>query len=149
MPNLLEILRRFRPAGTPGAAAPAGVPADRQAELERELLPVLALLDEVEQEVAHIQQDGRRKAERIRQSGHDRARAIVADAQARTGSVRAAAAAAERAAAITELNSVAEAARQAADQVRERARARMPRFVDQAVALALTAMDAPARQQGR
>ena len=32
MPSARDLLQRFRPIGTPGAAAPAGVPADRGAE---------------------------------------------------------------------------------------------------------------------
>ena len=40
MPSARDMLQRFRPIGTPGAAAPAGVPADRAAELGRELQPV-------------------------------------------------------------------------------------------------------------
>src|SRR5512135_1507062 len=43
MADLRDFLARFRPAGTPGAAR-AGVPADRPAELEAEVGPVLALL---------------------------------------------------------------------------------------------------------
>jgi hypothetical protein len=39
-----DFLRRFRPAGTPEAAARAGVPVDRAAEAAGELEPVLALL---------------------------------------------------------------------------------------------------------
>lgn len=34
MPALRDFLARFRPAGPPGAAARAGVPADRSRELE-------------------------------------------------------------------------------------------------------------------
>ena len=34
-----DLLHRFRPVGAPGAA-PAGVPADRVAEVSRELQPV-------------------------------------------------------------------------------------------------------------
>ena len=42
MASARDLLERFRPAGTPGAAAPAGVPYDRGAALEDELRPVLA-----------------------------------------------------------------------------------------------------------
>lgn len=138
-----EILRRFRPAGAPGAAAPAGVPADRQAERERELLPVLALLEEAEQEAERIRQDGHVEAAARHRAGQDRADAVVANAQARAGSVRAGAAAAARADVVVELGRAVTAAQEAAEQTKERARARMPRLVDQAVALALAALDDP------
>ncbi len=44
-PQLRDILARFRPADPPGAAARAGVPADRSLELKAEVGPVLALLE--------------------------------------------------------------------------------------------------------
>jgi hypothetical protein len=42
MPRVRDLLYRFRPEGAPGAAAAAGVPADRAAELTAELEPLIA-----------------------------------------------------------------------------------------------------------
>ena len=44
MTRTRELLERFRPAGTPGAAGGRGVPVDRVAERSAELEPVLELL---------------------------------------------------------------------------------------------------------
>jgi hypothetical protein len=51
MPRVGDLLDRFRPAGTPGPAAAAGVPADRRAAAaEEELAPVFTALADVERE---------------------------------------------------------------------------------------------------
>ncbi|HEX7745917.1 MAG TPA: hypothetical protein VF462_11720, partial [Micromonosporaceae bacterium] len=47
MPAVRELLDRFRPAGAPGAASAAGVPADRQTTASAELDPVFAALADV------------------------------------------------------------------------------------------------------
>jgi vacuolar-type H+-ATPase subunit H len=70
MPTARDLLQRFRPIGTPGAAAPAGVPADRVAELSRELQPVFDALADAEEE-----------ADRIRTAAAAQARARVAAAE--------------------------------------------------------------------
>ncbi|HEU4349929.1 MAG TPA: hypothetical protein VFR35_19300, partial [Actinoplanes sp.] len=51
MPRARDFLERLRPAGVPGAAGPAGVPADRVSEIAAELEPVFAALAGVEDEV--------------------------------------------------------------------------------------------------
>jgi F0F1-type ATP synthase membrane subunit b/b' len=91
VPQLGDYLSRFRPAGAPGAAARAGVPADRAAEASAELAPVLARLAETESECnrivaqAHVQALGitdgaRAEAAAIRASGKQRAQAARAKA---------------------------------------------------------------------
>jgi len=85
-----DLLERFRPAGAPGAATPAGVPSDRKAALSDELAPVLALLADTEQECARIRREGDDLARRVRadaaaraaatlSAGHDRAEATRAE----------------------------------------------------------------------
>ncbi len=111
MPQLGDFLSRFRPAGAPGAASRAGVPADRAAELADELGPVLALLDDTQAECARTVAQAEQQAERIVAAAHAEVDRIIADAadRAETARVQAAAqvldsartqgAAAERAAA--------------------------------------------------
>ena len=48
MPRARDFLARFRPVGTPGPAASAGVPADRIVEATVELEPLFAMLADTE-----------------------------------------------------------------------------------------------------
>jgi flagellar biosynthesis/type III secretory pathway protein FliH len=88
-----EFLRRFREAGVPGAPAAAGAPADPAATLDAELLPVFALLEDVERAVDAIEIEGRRQAEQRRTKALDDAAAVVAEAHLRASGEQAAAAA--------------------------------------------------------
>jgi hypothetical protein len=92
VPSARDLLERFRPAGTPGAAAPAGVPYDRAAALEDELRPVLALLAPTEQECAAVTRDATVRADRIRAEASASAAAELARARLDAESARAAAA---------------------------------------------------------
>jgi hypothetical protein len=92
VPSARDLLERFRPAGTPGAAAPAGVPYDRAAALEDELRPVLALLAPTEQECAAVTRDATVRAERIRAEASAGAAAELARARLDAESARAQAA---------------------------------------------------------
>ncbi|MGH8867626.1 MAG: hypothetical protein ACRDYU_06490, partial [Actinomycetes bacterium] len=78
MPRSGDFLERFRPAGAPGAAAAAGVPADRVAELSAELEPVLARLAGTQREAERIRAAARRDAEQRRDHATASARALVA-----------------------------------------------------------------------
>ncbi|TDD40841.1 DivIVA domain-containing protein [Saccharopolyspora elongata] len=89
MRGIRGFFERFRPAGTPGAAARPGVPVDRVAEASAELAPVFALLEDAEVEARQVRANGREESARIRQEARERAEAIVADANARAGAVRA------------------------------------------------------------
>ena len=91
-----ELLERFRPVGAPGAAAPAGVPADRVAELSRELQPVFDELVEVQRQCAELRTAAVAEATARRGAGAARARAIVAAARLEAEAQRADAAARER-----------------------------------------------------
>ena len=131
MPRSRDILQRFRPAGTPGPASSAGVPADRVAEVAAELEPVLALLADTQEEASRIHRAAEQEAERRRRVAAERAGALVASAHRQAGSDRAAAAVRvsqmvekENAAALAE-------AERAATAVRDRAAEWMPALLDQ------------------
>src|SRR4051794_11213301 len=76
-----DLLERFRPVGSPGAAAPAGVPVDRVAELSRELQPVFDELAEVQQRCAELRAAAAAEAGARRDRAAAQARAIVAAAR--------------------------------------------------------------------
>lgn len=80
LPQLGDFLSRFRPAGAPGAATRAGVPADREAERAAELEPVLGLLAGTEQECAAITTAAGLEADRIVAGARTDAAAIRAQA---------------------------------------------------------------------
>jgi hypothetical protein len=133
MPSARDMLERFRPVGTPGPAAPAGVPMDRRAQLEAELGPVLSALSATEGECERIRSSAQAHAERTRSEAAARASGVIANARSRAEAERAAVAAhelrrSERQAAAE----VAAAAREAAELGR-RARVRTPPLVAQVV----------------
>jgi vacuolar-type H+-ATPase subunit H len=133
MPALRDFLSRFRPAGSPGPAARAGVPADRSRELEAELSPVLAAIDGTDADRKRIIAQARRDAEQIVADARAEAAVIAADAAqraeaAREEAVRQVMDGAEDEAA----SAVADAMRQAA-RTRQLAEARMPALVSHAV----------------
>ena len=138
MPRSRDFLARFRPAGTPGAAAATGVPADRVAERSAELEPVLARLADTEAEVARLRSDAYAEADRRRAEGADRARAEVAAAKHRADAERGEAAGRVRRDAQGESAEIAQAARREADDLRRRAAARTPSRVPRVVATVRT-----------
>lgn len=89
MPQLGDFLSRFRPAGAPGAASRAGVPADRAAELSAELEPVLALLADTEAECNRIVAQAHAQAVAIADGARADAAAIAADGRQRAQAARA------------------------------------------------------------
>jgi hypothetical protein len=88
MPRVRDVLLRFRPSGTPGAATAAGVPVDRANEVAAELEPVFDLLAETERECARIIEDAVAESVGIRARDAARARAVVASGQALVESER-------------------------------------------------------------
>lgn len=138
MASLRDLLQRYRPVGTPGAAARPGVPADRAAEVATELEPVLALLAGTEDEVRRLRAEAREEARRIREQAARQAEDLVAGARERAADVRARSAADARAAAAPDGELLVDAARDKAHRMRERASALMPEYVDRAVATALS-----------
>lgn len=128
-----DFLQRFRPAGAPGAATRAGVPADRVAELTAELAPVFALLAEVEAEAAGIRQEAVALAEARRAEAARTADRLVAEARLQAQAARAAAFTAARAHASVAAAATVAGAEEEADRVHQRAAARLPRLVPLAV----------------
>ncbi|MEV4129565.1 hypothetical protein [Nocardia sp. NPDC049707] len=124
MPQWRDFLERFRPAGAPGAGA--GVPVDRGADVAAELLPVLAVLDDVQAEAERIRADAAASGLRIRQDGAERARKIDEEARARIDAVEADAYAQARMRAVPD-----DAA--AVNELRARAAERIPGYVDRVV----------------
>jgi hypothetical protein len=139
-----DILRRFRPAGAPGAAAVAGVPADRVAEAAAELGPVLDLLAEVEAACAELREAGRRDADATLARAREQAAGVIASARMRAEGERAATAARARAEAEGESARRLAGAERDAAEVLERAERRMPGYVARVVAMVRNAgLDAP------
>jgi vacuolar-type H+-ATPase subunit H len=130
-----DFLDRFRPAGAPGSAARAGVPADRARELAAEVEPVLALLDDTHAECEQIIETARQEAGRIM------AEAGAAVARVGQEADRNARAAGEEAAAEVlaqtraEVQETAAEAAQQALQIRRLAQRRLPELVTAAVGL--------------
>jgi hypothetical protein len=144
MPWPGDFLNRFRPAGAPGAAAPAGVPVDRAAEAAAELEPILALLAEAESAGAAARERARRDAKDVRERARARADGQVAEARARADGERAAAVAGARARGQAESARLAgQAERQATDR-RELAERRMAGYVGRVVTMVRTAGEAAA-----
>jgi vacuolar-type H+-ATPase subunit H len=134
-----DFLSRFRPAGAPGAAAPAGVPVDRAAEAAAELEPVLALLAEAESASAAERERAQQDARDIRQQARARADGLVAEARARADGERAAAAARARARGQAESDHLTGQAEQRATARRELTEQRLPGYVGRVVAMVRTA----------
>jgi vacuolar-type H+-ATPase subunit H len=142
VPALGEILRRFRFHGVPGAPSAVAVPADRTAELERELAPVFAALEEAEATGRAVVERARRDADRRRADATTAARRVVSEATAGAGAARTEAATAiGQAAEATRLDVLA-AARAEADRVAAQAAERVPALVEAVVAHVL-AVGAP------
>ena len=120
-----ELLERFRPVGAPGAAAPAGVPADRVAELSRELQPVFDELVEVQRQCAELRTAAAAEATVRRDAGAARARAIVAAARLDAEAQRADAAARVRHEAERESAATLADAEREAEEIRRRVAERM------------------------
>lgn len=133
MPRSRDFLERFRPAGTPGAAAKPGVPADRVAELSAELEPVLALLADTEKEADSIRTEASLQAERVRRHADERARVVVAAARRSADAERSDAAARLRQRAAQETAEILARAEQEAADVRRRGSERLPGYVDRVV----------------
>ncbi len=89
MPQWRNVLDRFRPAGTPGAAGRPGIPADRSADAAAELTEVLALLDDAQEEAARTRQAATDRAQEIRRTAQRQAAELVAKARHDAESVRA------------------------------------------------------------
>ncbi|WP_367325739.1 hypothetical protein [Streptomyces sp. HUAS ZL42] len=137
MAGLRDFLTRFRPAASPGRAAPGGVPADRSAELRAELAPPLALLEQAEAEARTVRERADDAAASRRRQAERQAEAIVAEAGEEALRVRERAAEQVLRAAEGEAAALRAAAEREAAAVRNRARTRTSPLADRVVALVL------------
>lgn len=133
MPGVRDVLARFRPAGAPGAATPAGVPADRRADLTRELEPVFAALAATHRECVALRRAAETTASKTVARAQERARAMAARAESDADADRARAAAQARAQGEAEVAEIAETAAREAERVRRQAEDLMPALVDRLV----------------
>jgi hypothetical protein len=129
-----DLLERFRPVGAPGAAAPAGVPVDRVAELSRELQPVFDELLEVQERCAELRAAAEVEARRRRDRGAEEARTIVAAARLDAEAQRADAAGRVREEAERESAATVAAAEREAAEIRRRVAERLDDHVARVVA---------------
>jgi vacuolar-type H+-ATPase subunit H len=129
MPRARDLLDRLRPVGTPGAATPVGVPADRRAEVAAELEPVFALLADVEAECERLRRAADADASRRQTDAAQRAREIVARARAAAKAERAATAARLRAESDADAAELQAGAEREAEEVRRRAQGQIAAVV--------------------
>jgi hypothetical protein len=89
MPSTRDLLQRFRPAATPGAASATGVPADRLDERAAELAGVFAALASTVAESDRIRREADAEAERRREGARDDVTSRLARARHEAELVRA------------------------------------------------------------
>jgi F0F1-type ATP synthase membrane subunit b/b' len=133
MARARDFLERFRPSGTPGAAARPGVPADRLAERSAELEPLLALLADAEAEAAQIRAAAQQGADLRQREGQDRARAVLAAGRRQVVADRAEIVAQAQRQGAAEVAAVRAAAEAEAEAIRTRVEQRMPALVERVV----------------
>lgn len=138
-----DLLERFRPAGTPGAAAPAGVPYDRSAALEDELRPVLDLLAPTDQQCVALLEEAGARADALRDDAAARAAASLAQARLRAEEARADAAESRRRVSDEEGAAELERATRAAAELGALARRRLPGLATRVVAAVRAELAAP------
>jgi lysozyme family protein len=134
MARARDLLERFRPAGTPGAAARRGVPADKLSELFDELAPVLALLASDMEQAKRVREEAQAEAVERRRRAQERARSIVAAALSGAGADRADAATRLTRAAADETEAVRASGGETAGLVRRTAEGRLPAYTERVVA---------------
>lgn len=145
MTQTRDFLERFRPAGAPGAAGRAGVPADRARELAAEVEPVLALLDDVHAECEQIIARAHREADQITANTQAEVVRIGRDAERRARAARDEATSEVLAQARAEAQQAAAGAGRQALTVRRLAKRRMPALVAAAVGLVLDGLEGTPR----
>ncbi|GII75910.1 hypothetical protein Sru01_08920 [Sphaerisporangium rufum] len=142
MVGLHDFLGRFRRVAVPGGAAPAGVPADPEAERAAELAPVFAALADAHGRCARIRADAEREAGELVERARARAASVVAAARTEAAAERARLAARAREDRGREGAAAAEAARREVAAVRKRAGRRMPGEVARVVGMIRALADA-------
>jgi hypothetical protein len=145
MPASRGFLERFRASGTPGAAAGAGVPADRSAEREVELAALFERLAAVETVAEQMRSDGAQRADQHRQAATAQSRQILATARQQAEVERREAAARISAQAQHETEQALYRAQVEANAIAEHAHRETPTYVDRVVSevLARLGLDPP------
>jgi len=128
-----EFLRRFRLHVVPGAPTAVPAPADRGTELEAEVAPVFAALEETQRRAAAIVQAAEHQAAAARARGAAHGERVVADARAGRAAARASASERRLGDADRERERVLAAGRAEVDRVARRAAERMPAAVEDVV----------------
>lgn len=134
MPRARDFLARFRPVGTPGAAASAGVPADRVAEAGAELEPLFAMLADTEAEIDRVRASADQRIAEGHRLSAERAADVLAQARLRADAERADASAKARAVADQAVAQELAAAEDEAARIRQSANERMDAQVAEIVA---------------
>lgn len=134
MPSTRDLLQRFRPAATPGAASATGVPADRADERAAELGGVFTALAATVQEAERIRRAARAEAQQRRERARVEASATVASARLEAETVRAQVAAETRETIAAAARDTGTAAERRARSLEEEAERIRPRDVAQIVA---------------
>jgi hypothetical protein len=135
MPGVRDMLERFRPAGTPGAASTVGVPADRRNAVAAELEPVFAALSDVVRQCEAVRGEAREAAARLATGSGEQAGALLAGARRDAPAERAAAAARRQDDAAEELARIGTQAKTAAQEEYARAQRRLPALVERIAAV--------------
>lgn len=133
MARLRDFAGRFRPAGVPGAAAPAGVPADLRAARKAELEPVFAALAEVIRQCAELRRQAVQDAGDTAGEARERSESILATARSRSAAERAEAFAHARQEDLAAIAATLGQARRTAGALRARAAHRLPALVERVV----------------
>lgn len=146
MPASRGFLERFRASGTPGAAAGAGVPADRSAERDVELAALFERLAPVEVLAEQIRAEGVERAEQHRQAATATSRQLLAAARQQAEGERREAAARISAQAQHETQQALERAKAEADAIAEHARNVTPAYADRVVSEVLARLEIDPRR---
>ena len=133
MPASRGFLDRFRASGTPGAAAGAGVPADRVAERNAELAAVFERLAPLEKQADRLRADARTRAEDRQASAMAQQQRILAAARQGADAERRDAAARVAAVADAETHEALVEADRAASAIAEHAERVVAQIADQAL----------------
>ena len=133
MPRARDLLNRFRPSGTPGAAGAAGVPADHEAGASEELAALFAALAPTERECQAAVDRAAADARRIREDAEEEAVRLVTAARDRQPEERAAVVARQREHGAAEAAATTAEAERRAAEVRTLARERTAGCVEDVV----------------
>ncbi len=147
-PRLSQYLRRFRPTAAPGAAAPAGVPADFASGLEAELAPVFAALGDASAEAERIRAAAKHEAQRRRAAVTTDVEQILAGSRREGAARRAEVASREIAQQAQEHEQLLAAAAAEVERVRDGAQQRLPEVVARVVGLVRSGVEGVATGAG-